>query len=90
MPPNSTTCPAPGDTSALYGSMQTGILVETDADTSDGALTVDISKIKKAEKRKMELLWRYIILFVYIHVAGLYGGYLLFAKAQWATVFFCK
>lgn len=93
MPPRSTTISSghePVDTSELPGSKQTGVLFECDADTADGALAADITQFKKAEKRKLKLVWRNIILFGYLHLAALYGGYLFFAKAKWATVFFCK
>lgn len=72
----------------LGGSKQTGVLFEADADTADGALAADTTQFKKAEKRKLKLVWRNIILFGYLHIAALYGGYLFLVKAQWATVFF--
>lgn len=96
MPPRSTTVSnnvEPLDdatTTELGASKQTGVLFEADADTADGALAADITQFKKAEKRKLKLVWRNIILFGYLHLAAVYGGYLFFAKAKWATVFFCK
>ncbi|XP_037809620.1 acyl-CoA Delta(11) desaturase-like [Lucilia sericata] len=94
MPPRSTTVSNNDEhleataTTELGASKQTGVLFEADADTVDGALAVDITQFKKAEKRKLKLVWRNIILFGYLHLAALYGGYLFFAKAKWATVFF--
>ena len=32
------------------------------------------------------LVWRNILLFVYLHVASLYGAYLTFTSAMWKTV----
>jgi len=95
MPPNATTLPSnliplTGELNHLKESKQTGVLFETDADTNDGALDVDIRQFKKAEKRPLQLVWRNILLFGYLHLAAVYGGYLFFAKAKWATVFFCK
>ncbi|KAI9579170.1 acyl-CoA Delta(11) desaturase-like [Glossina fuscipes] len=69
-------------------SKQTGVLFEGDADTEDCALSVDVTQLKKAENRKLELVWRNIILFSYVHVAALYGAYLFLFQAKWATVFF--
>ncbi|XP_030371227.1 acyl-CoA Delta(11) desaturase-like [Scaptodrosophila lebanonensis] len=97
MPPNAVTVPSTLDALSteadlvpqlVKGSKQTGVLFEGDADTTDGALATDIRQFKKAEKRKLKLVWRNIILFGYLHLAALYGGYLFFAQAKWATVFF--
>lgn len=39
---------------------------------------------------KRQLVWRNIILFAYLHVAAIYGGYLMFTAASWPTFFFGK
>uniref|UniRef100_A0A1B6ILB5 Fatty acid desaturase domain-containing protein n=1 Tax=Homalodisca liturata TaxID=320908 RepID=A0A1B6ILB5_9HEMI len=35
---------------------------------------------------KRELVWRNIILFAYLHLAALYGAYLMLTAASWPTV----
>ncbi|KAL7730320.1 hypothetical protein ACLKA6_016567 [Drosophila palustris] len=69
-------------------SKQTGVLFEGDAETNDFALTDDITEFKKADKRKLKWVWRNIILFGYIHLAALYGGFLFLFQAKWATLAF--
>lgn len=102
MPPNAisspsnvlATCPEAeqllSGENAATTSKQTGVLFEGDADTADCALDVDVKKLKKAEKRKLKLVWRNIMLFGYLHLAAVYGGFLLLTQAKWATVVFCK
>ena len=74
MPPNATS------TSAC-----TGVLNEADAETIDGGLLTDVNKLKKAEKRKLKWVWRNIIAFAYLHVAALYGIWLVFTSAKLQT-----
>ncbi|XP_034484868.1 acyl-CoA Delta(11) desaturase [Drosophila innubila] len=69
-------------------SKQTGVLFEGDAETNDFALTDDITQFKKADKRNLKLVWRNIILFAYVHLAALYGGYLFLFQAKLATIAF--
>uniref|UniRef100_A0A1B0B3V7 Fatty acid desaturase domain-containing protein n=1 Tax=Glossina palpalis gambiensis TaxID=67801 RepID=A0A1B0B3V7_9MUSC len=66
----------------------TGVLFESDADTADGALSADISQLKKAEKREFKLVWRNIILLSLVHLVGLYGVYLFLFHAKWPTRLF--
>ncbi|XP_037809615.1 acyl-CoA Delta(11) desaturase-like [Lucilia sericata] len=66
----------------------TGVLFEQDAETIDGGLVKDIEKLKKAEKRKLKLVWRNIIAFGYLHLAALYGAYLICTSAKWQTIAF--
>lgn len=64
-------------------SIPTGVLQETDADVSLQA----IPEIEKTPSdRKLQLVWRNVILFAYLHLAALYGGYLLITVAKWPTV----
>lgn len=37
---------------------------------------------------EMQLVWRNILLFVYLHAASVYGAYLMLMSASWPTVFF--
>lgn len=101
MPPNAVSNPANGlagnsevgpvlRNSKAGASKQTGVLFEDDAETNDGALDVNVVKLKKAEKRKLKWVWRNITLFAYLHMAALYGGYLLLTQAKWQTIVFCK
>ncbi|KAH8353861.1 hypothetical protein KR084_009378 [Drosophila pseudotakahashii] len=64
----------------------TGVLFECDVETTDGGLVKDITVMKKAEKRRLKLVWRNIIAFGYLHLAALYGAYLMVASAKWQTV----
>lgn len=99
MPPNATTatqslsdmCP-PGtqlpNKSVSDPSATTGVLFEADSETIDGGLVKDITTLKKAEKRKLKLVWRNIIAFAYLHMAALYGAWLMLTSAMWTTVAF--
>ncbi|XP_034665215.1 acyl-CoA Delta(11) desaturase-like isoform X2 [Drosophila subobscura] len=64
----------------------TGVLFECDVETTDGGLVKDILPMKKADKRKMKLVWRNIIAFGYLHLAALYGAYLMITSAKWETI----
>lgn len=102
MPPNAVTTPQAISESILNGNetllnkkndkqeSATGVLFEQDAETVDGGLYKDIEKLKKAEKRKLKLVWRNIIAFGYLHMAALYGAYLMFTSAKWQTIGFGK
>lgn len=102
MPPNALTTPQAVPESMLNGSdsvvnrkndkheSATGVLFEYDAETVDGGLVKDIEKLKKAEKRKLKLVWRNIIAFGYLHMAAVYGAYLMFTSAKWQTIAFGK
>ena len=74
MPPNATS------TSAC-----TGVLNENDAETIDGGLLTDVTKLKKAEKRKLRWVWRNIIAFLYLHAAAVYGLWLVLTSAKLQT-----
>uniref|UniRef100_A0A1B0C1T4 Uncharacterized protein n=1 Tax=Glossina palpalis gambiensis TaxID=67801 RepID=A0A1B0C1T4_9MUSC len=65
-----------------------GVLFGYDAETINGGLVKDIERIKKAEKGKLKLVWRNIVAFGYLHVAALYGAYLMFTSAKWQTMVF--
>ncbi|XP_059611867.1 acyl-CoA Delta-9 desaturase-like isoform X2 [Phlebotomus argentipes] len=78
MPPNATSTT----------STCTGVLNENDAETVDGGLLNNIETLKKAEKRRLKLVWRNIIAFGYLHLAALFGAYRLFTSAKLFTVLF--
>lgn len=63
-----------------------GVLNEHDAETNDGGL------VKRQEgyagRRNIRLVWRNIILFAYLHLAAVYGLWLMLASAQWKTCLF--
>jgi len=75
MPPNAT-------------SVATGVLNEEDAETIDGGLTMNINELKRAEPRSIKIVWRNVILFVYLHLAAIYGGWLALSSAKILTVAF--
>lgn len=75
MPPNAT-------------SEVTGVLNEEDAETIDGGLQIEVEKLKKAGERKLQIVWRNVILFAYLHAAAVYGGWLAVSSAKWKTLAF--
>nr|AAQ12889.1 Z9-desaturase SFWG4A [Choristoneura parallela]AAQ12890.1 Z9-desaturase SFWG4B [Choristoneura parallela] len=62
------------------------VLEESDAATDDKDVAVPVPP--SAEKRKLDIVWRNVILFLLLHTGAVYGGYLFFTKAMWATKFF--
>lgn len=66
----------------------TGVLNEQDAETIDGGLVKDIAPLTEARQRQYEWVWRNIIAFAYVHIAAVYGLYLLFTSAKLFTVLF--
>lgn len=63
-------------------SIPTGVLHEQDDEISMREIPPEVSK---PDNRKLQLVWRNIILFAYFHLAALYGLYLVFVSAQWKT-----
>lgn len=68
----------------------TGVLNEADAETVDGGLNKNVVELKHANDRKIQLVWRNIILFAYVHLAAVYGLYLMLASARIYTGIFGK
>jgi len=70
-------------------SMPTGVLYE---DETLDPLLPSMQKYDGYPKEvpgpeyKMKLVWRNIILFVYLHAASVYGAYLMVTSASWPTV----
>lgn len=90
MPPNYTSSAATCTNQVLEseGCTSTGILFECDADMFDGGLAKNITTTKRAEKRKLQWVWRNIIGFGILHLAALYGASLLVTSASWPTRLF--
>lgn len=44
----------------------------------------------QADKREYEIIYLYVFTFLYWHIAGLYGLYLCFTCAKWASILNCK
>jgi stearoyl-CoA desaturase (delta-9 desaturase) len=63
-------------------SFPTGVLHETDDEIS--ALNTP-AEVTTPDDRKLKLVWRNIILFAYLHLAALYGLWLMFTSAKLAT-----
>lgn len=64
----------------------TGVLFEADAETIDGGLVRE--SVPTKNPRKLKWVWRNIVLFGYLHLAAVYGGWLLFTSAKWQTILF--
>ncbi|XP_061388160.1 acyl-CoA Delta-9 desaturase-like [Musca vetustissima] len=65
----------------------TGILEPQEADTIDGGLVKDIEQLKHAKDRKLQIVWRNVIIFVYANYSALYGLYLLCTTwMKWQTL----
>ncbi|XP_055904309.1 acyl-CoA Delta-9 desaturase-like [Eupeodes corollae] len=99
MPPNATSATQQGTVPSAHAESTdnlkadgtpetTGVLFECDAETIDGGLAKDIVSLKKAEKRKLKLVWRNILAFGYLHLAAVYGLWLMLTSAKWATIGF--
>ncbi|XP_046962394.1 acyl-CoA Delta-9 desaturase-like [Vanessa cardui] len=65
---------------------QTGSWVLFESDLNKDATTPIVPP--SAEKRKWEIVWRNVILFVLLHIGGVYGAYLFLTKAMWTTRLF--
>lgn len=63
-----------------------GVLNENDVETNDGGL--EKRQEGYAGRRKISLVWRNIILFAYLHLAAVYGLWLMLSSAQWKTGIF--
>lgn len=68
-------------------SMPTGVLHECDDEVSTQIIA---EELKKPSDRKLQLVWRNIILFIYLHIVALYGLYICFTNAKWTTLLFGK
>ena len=71
----------------------TGVLNENDAETNDGGLAFKgnpetVNKPPTQEKYETVLVWRNILAFAYVHLAAVWGAYLLLTSAKWQTAAF--
>lgn len=66
----------------------TGVLNETDCETIDGGLARDVTKLKEAGERNLQLIWRNIIVFSIAHLLGIYGLWLICTSARVYTPLF--
>lgn len=62
------------------------VLYETDTVNNDSDAPVLVPP--SAEKRVWKIVWRNVILFVLLHIGGVYGAYLFLTKAMWTTCLF--
>lgn len=69
---------------------ETGILFENESVDVEHSSYNGIGTHFRADDRKPQLVWRNIILFSYLHLAGLYGAFLFLTSASWATDLFGK
>lgn len=70
-----------------YDISVSGVLDENDELTNEAAKQSTASA-PYAGRRKVKLVWRNIILFAYLHLAAIYGVWLMFTSAQWKTGLF--
>lgn len=66
-------------------SMATGVLHENDDEISASIIPPEVSK---PQPRKIELVWRNIIIFIFLHAVALYGVYYMFTSAKLATTIY--
>lgn len=66
----------------------TGVLNECDAETIDGGLDKDVVELKHANSRTLKLVWKNILIFGYVHLAAVYGAYLILVSAKFYTSIF--
>lgn len=59
-------------------------LYETDATAKDKTVA------PSAQKRELQIVWKNVAIFSYLHIAAVYGAYLFFTQAKWATCVFGK
>ena len=61
-----------------------------DGGKMDQEATVDEDGDAEKEEYKMELVWPNIMVYIIFHTGALYGFYLGFTVAKWATIAWCK
>jgi stearoyl-CoA desaturase (delta-9 desaturase) len=68
----------------------TGVLVEDDIVETVAETSVEPknNESKPPQKYRRQIVWRNVILFVYLHVAAVYGAYLMLTSAKIITTVF--
>jgi stearoyl-CoA desaturase (delta-9 desaturase) len=51
----------------------------------DLAITASTNE-EDAQPIKIQIVWKNVVIYIYFHIAALYGIYLCFASAKWATI----
>lgn len=51
---------------------------------------VNDDKVKQPSEYKLQIVWRNVILFVFLHAGAVYGCKLMFCDAKWQTGVFGK
>ncbi|XP_035224700.1 stearoyl-CoA desaturase 5-like [Stegodyphus dumicola] len=51
----------------------------------NGDVTLETASPSSRESSPVKIVWRNVILFAYLHLAALYGLYLMFVSAKWQT-----
>lgn len=74
----------------LVDPVPSGVVFESDTQTADLGLDKDVSVLKKATPKKLELIWFNIFWFLFLHICSVYGLYLVFTSAKWQTNVFGK
>lgn len=68
----------------------TGVLNEDDVETIDGGLDENVTELTHANYRKIEVIWVQLVVFIYAHLAAVYGAYLMMTSARVYTAIFGK
>lgn len=63
----------------------TGVLFEGESEGVEHTSTKGVGNHCTADDRKLQLVWRNVILFAYLHIAALYGAFLFLTAAKWQT-----
>lgn len=58
--------------------------------TSRNALHSKPQEDSSAKEPPMQIVWRNVLIFIYLHAAALYGGYLCFTAAKSSTLAWCE
>lgn len=70
----------------------TGVLFEDDDDIATQGLKSKVADTHVPQacdpNHKIRVVWRNVAIFLYLHVAALYGGYLLLTSAKLLTIAF--
>lgn len=70
----------------------TGVLNAEDADTNDDSLNNNVVEPKYATDRtyKHKIIWHLVVAMVSLYLGAIYGVYLMFTSAKFATLIYGK